>query len=176
MNYTQLVQAITDYTENNDPTFLANIPTFVRQTEEHVSMTWRSSLAPAREVLPPQFGSYFVDAWRSIVTAIVRAIFDPPPIGSHAVSGSLVSVAVVVVEHVSDMEWIPPFPRPTDLDGIRRHPPALAPRERDARWRTRRGSQPLGGVLSCFSWLCARGGYAWTFGTRCRRDDSRAAA
>lgn len=43
MNYTQLSQAIQDYTENNDSTFLTNIPTFVRQTEERV---YRSVMIP----------------------------------------------------------------------------------------------------------------------------------
>lgn len=36
MNYTQLVQAIQDYTENTETTFVANIPTFVRQAEERI--------------------------------------------------------------------------------------------------------------------------------------------
>lgn len=36
MNYTELSQAIQDYTENTETTFVNNIPTFVRQTEERV--------------------------------------------------------------------------------------------------------------------------------------------
>lgn len=36
MNYTQLSQAIQDYTENYETTFVANIPNFVRQTEERI--------------------------------------------------------------------------------------------------------------------------------------------
>ena len=39
MNYAQLVQAITDYTENTETTFVSNIPAFVRQTEERVYRT-----------------------------------------------------------------------------------------------------------------------------------------
>jgi len=43
MNYTQLEQAIQDYTENNETTFVDNIPTFVRQTEERI---YRSVMIP----------------------------------------------------------------------------------------------------------------------------------
>jgi hypothetical protein len=43
MNYTQLTQAIQDYTENTETTFVDNIPTFVRQTEERV---YRSVMIP----------------------------------------------------------------------------------------------------------------------------------
>jgi hypothetical protein len=43
MNYTQLKQAIQDYTENTEGTFEDNIPTFVRQTEERI---YRSVMIP----------------------------------------------------------------------------------------------------------------------------------
>jgi len=43
MNYTELSQAIQDYTENNETTFVDNIPTFVRQTEERI---YRSVMIP----------------------------------------------------------------------------------------------------------------------------------
>ncbi len=36
MNYTQLSQAIQDYTENAETTFVANIPTFVQQAEQRI--------------------------------------------------------------------------------------------------------------------------------------------
>ena len=36
MNYTELTQAIQDYTENTETSFVANIPTFVRQAEEKI--------------------------------------------------------------------------------------------------------------------------------------------
>lgn len=39
MNYTELVQAIKDYTENTETTFVSQIPTFVRQTEEKINRT-----------------------------------------------------------------------------------------------------------------------------------------
>ena len=34
MNYAELLQSIQDFTENNETTFVAEIPTFVRQAEE----------------------------------------------------------------------------------------------------------------------------------------------
>lgn len=37
MNYTQLVQAIQDYTENDETTFVSQIPTFVKQAEERIN-------------------------------------------------------------------------------------------------------------------------------------------
>tara|TARA_R100001463_G_scaffold133456_1_gene194877 strand:+ start:814 stop:1470 length:657 start_codon:yes stop_codon:yes gene_type:complete len=43
MNYSELVQAIKDYTENTETTFVSQIPTFVRQTEEKIH---RSVLLP----------------------------------------------------------------------------------------------------------------------------------
>lgn len=43
MNYAELVQAIKDYTEYEEATFVAQIPTFVRQTEERV---FRSVMIP----------------------------------------------------------------------------------------------------------------------------------
>ena len=36
MNYTELTQAITDYTENTETSFVGNIPTFIRQAEEKI--------------------------------------------------------------------------------------------------------------------------------------------
>jgi hypothetical protein len=36
MNYTQLYDAIQNYTENAETTFLANIPTFVKQAEQRI--------------------------------------------------------------------------------------------------------------------------------------------
>lgn len=36
MNYSELVQAIKDYTENEETTFVTNIPTFVQQAEERI--------------------------------------------------------------------------------------------------------------------------------------------
>ena len=36
MNYTQLVQAIEDYCQNTEPTFVSNIPNFVQLAEERV--------------------------------------------------------------------------------------------------------------------------------------------
>jgi hypothetical protein len=39
MNYAELLQLIQDYTENNETSFVTNIPTFVRQTEELVHRT-----------------------------------------------------------------------------------------------------------------------------------------
>jgi hypothetical protein len=39
MNYSQLVQLVQDYTENNETSFVSNIPNFVRQAEERVFRT-----------------------------------------------------------------------------------------------------------------------------------------
>ena len=36
MNYSELTQAIKDYTENTESTFTTNIPVFVRQAEERI--------------------------------------------------------------------------------------------------------------------------------------------
>jgi len=43
MNYTQLSQAIQDYTENYEATFVSNIPNFVQQNEERI---YRSVMIP----------------------------------------------------------------------------------------------------------------------------------
>ena len=43
MNYTELTNAIKEYTENTETTFVNNIPNFVRQTEERI---YRSILIP----------------------------------------------------------------------------------------------------------------------------------
>lgn len=43
MNYAELVQAIKDYTENEETTFVSQIPTFVRQAEERIN---RSVMVP----------------------------------------------------------------------------------------------------------------------------------
>jgi len=37
MNYAELVQAIQDYCENDETTFVSQIPTFIRQTEERIN-------------------------------------------------------------------------------------------------------------------------------------------
>ena len=43
MNYTDLVDAIQDYTQNQETSFVANIPTFVRQAEQRLN---RSIMVP----------------------------------------------------------------------------------------------------------------------------------
>ena len=43
MDYAALVQAIKDYTENEETSFVAQIPTFVRQAEERI---YRSVMIP----------------------------------------------------------------------------------------------------------------------------------
>ena len=43
MNYTQLKQAVQDYTENTETTFVNNLDTFIRQTEERI---YRSVMIP----------------------------------------------------------------------------------------------------------------------------------
>lgn len=43
MNYTELVQALKDYTENEETSFVSNIPTFVKQAENRI---YRSVLLP----------------------------------------------------------------------------------------------------------------------------------
>lgn len=43
MNYTELTSAIQDYAENRETTFVANIPTFVRQAEQRI---YRSVMLP----------------------------------------------------------------------------------------------------------------------------------
>ncbi len=39
MNYSELTQAIKDYTENYETTFVNNISVFVKQTEESINRT-----------------------------------------------------------------------------------------------------------------------------------------
>ena len=43
MNYAELLQSIQDFTENNETTFVGEIPTFVRQAEE---LIYRSVMLP----------------------------------------------------------------------------------------------------------------------------------
>jgi hypothetical protein len=43
MNYSELVQAIQDYTQNEETSFVSNIPTFVQQAEERIN---RSVMLP----------------------------------------------------------------------------------------------------------------------------------
>jgi hypothetical protein len=43
MNYAALVQAIQDYTQNSETSFVANIPLFVEQAEERIN---RSIMLP----------------------------------------------------------------------------------------------------------------------------------
>jgi hypothetical protein len=43
MNYTQLVQSIQDYTQNEETSFVSNIPNFVQQAEERIN---RSIMLP----------------------------------------------------------------------------------------------------------------------------------
>jgi hypothetical protein len=43
MNYAALVQAIQDYTQNSETSFVANIPLFVEQAEERIN---RSIMIP----------------------------------------------------------------------------------------------------------------------------------
>ena len=42
--YTQLKQAIQDYTENDETSFVTNLPVFIRQTEERILKNVQLSL------------------------------------------------------------------------------------------------------------------------------------
>lgn len=50
MNYTELVQAIKDYVESTETAFVAQIPTFVRQTEEKIARLIANSQPPIPEL------------------------------------------------------------------------------------------------------------------------------
>lgn len=97
-------------------------------------MAWGSRLAEAGKVFPAQFVLDFLNSWRRIVAAIVRSFFDPPPIGAHTVCRSFIFVAVVVVEHVGDVKWIPPLPWAANANRVVRHSPAFDPASPDSFW------------------------------------------
>jgi hypothetical protein len=76
MNYADLVQAITDYTENLETSFVSQIPNFVEQAEERI---YRSVMIPE---LRKQCDC--VDELRAISTLL-----------AHQTSSSVFSIAVI---------------------------------------------------------------------------------
>ena len=76
MNYTELTQAVKDYTENDETTFVSQIPTFVRQAEERIN---RSVLIPdlRRNVTgPPTSSNRFVNTPSDFLAVFSFGVVD----------------------------------------------------------------------------------------------------
>lgn len=81
MNYAQLVQAIKDYVENTETTFVSQIPTFVRQTEERI---FRSVLIPElrkHTTLAATSGNQLLDRPADFLAPFSLAVVDDE--GNH---------------------------------------------------------------------------------------------
>ena len=76
MNYTELSQAIRDYAENDEATFVSQIPTFVQQTEERV---FRSVLIPelrTHATAPTAVGNQYLARPSDFLAPFSMAIID----------------------------------------------------------------------------------------------------
>lgn len=81
MNYAQLVQAIKDYVDNTETTFVSQIPTFVRQTEERI---FRSVLIPElrkHTTLAATSGNQLLDRPADFLAPFSLAVVDDD--GNH---------------------------------------------------------------------------------------------
>jgi len=101
--YTQLKTAIEDYTENNETSFLNNLPLFIRLTEERILKNvqlslFRKNAAGAMSqnnkflAVPSDFLAPFALSWTEVGAPRYYAFFDisnfiigPTPDGSYAV-------------------------------------------------------------------------------------------
>ena len=61
MNYTELVAAIQDYTQNEETSFVSNIPTFVEQAEERLN----------RSIMVPELRKNVTAAYLLLVSGIL---------------------------------------------------------------------------------------------------------
>lgn len=93
MNYTQLEDAIQAYTNNTDPDFVAEIPTFVRQTEQRVYNAVQ--LANLRKNMTGnlQAGNKYVSCPDDFLSAYSIAVYKAP---STTATGSAASFDIVV--------------------------------------------------------------------------------
>ena len=93
MNYTQLEDAIQAYTNNTDPGFVAEIPTFVRQTEQRVYNAVQ--LANLRKNMTGnlQAGNKYVSCPDDFLSAYSIAVYKAP---STTATGSAASFDIVV--------------------------------------------------------------------------------
>ena len=76
MNYTELVAAIKDYTQNEETSFVSNIPTFVRQSEERLN---RSIMVPElrkKVSLITSNGSVYVGRPDGFISVFSLAVID----------------------------------------------------------------------------------------------------
>lgn len=76
MNYTELAQAIQDYCENEETTFVSHIPTFVRQAEERIT---RAVMLPEmRKSVTGSFtaGSRYLTRPADFLSAFSIAVID----------------------------------------------------------------------------------------------------
>lgn len=76
MNYAELTQAIKDYVENEETTFVSQIPTFVRQTEERI---FRSVLLPelrTHATAPTAIGNRYLSRPSDFLAPFSMAVID----------------------------------------------------------------------------------------------------
>jgi hypothetical protein len=76
LNYAELTQAIRDYAENDEATFVSQIPTFVRQTEERI---FRSILLPElrkHTTLTAVSGTQLLDRPADFLSPFSMAVID----------------------------------------------------------------------------------------------------
>jgi hypothetical protein len=77
MNYAQLVTALQDYTEDNDPTFVANIPTFVQNAEERIYNTVQLPALRKNSTSNVTPGNKYMNTPTDYLSVFSFAVVDP---------------------------------------------------------------------------------------------------
>jgi len=103
MNYTQLSAAIQSYTDNTDASFIAEIPTFVRQTEQRVYNAVQIANLRKNMTGTLQAGNKYLSCPDDFLSAYSLAIYAAPSTTATGTTGAFTIVVASATSIVSGM-------------------------------------------------------------------------
>jgi hypothetical protein len=103
MNYTQLSAAIQAYTDNTDASFIAEIPTFVRQTEQRVYNAVQIANLRKNMTGTLQAGNKYLSCPDDFLSAYSLAIYAAPSTTATGTTGAFTIVVASATSIVSGM-------------------------------------------------------------------------
>jgi hypothetical protein len=103
MNYTQLSAAIQSYTDNTDASFIAEIPTFVRQTEQRVYNAVQIANLRKNMTGTLQSGNKYLSCPDDFLSAYSLAIYAAPSTTATGTTGAFTIVVASATSIVSGM-------------------------------------------------------------------------
>jgi hypothetical protein len=103
MNYTELSAAIQAYTDNTDASFIAEIPTFVKQTEQRVYNAVQIANLRKNMTGTLQSGNKYLSCPNDFLSAYSLAIYPAPSTTATGTTGAFTIVVASATSIVSGM-------------------------------------------------------------------------